>query len=191
MGANQKGFGVVEGLLVSVALGVVGFAGWYVYDSGKKTNSIYDKSTNVDTATKLNQKQTKKAANSDLASTPITEALIAQVSTAVTDQKYSDLDGVMKDMVTVVLAASEKGGEVDKATAIKDLDYLKSATVPWNFNLDQAELDSYADGDYKQYFTDNTIFGKSADGMVVAFGVNDDGIIDAVFMAANAELLTQ
>ena len=182
---SQKGFTAVEGLLIFVVVGIVGFAGWYVYDSGQKTNDIYDKSTNVDTPTKASKKQ----AASDVQSTPITQALIDNIADSIKSQNTAALEGYMKDMVVVVLAASEKGGPVDKATAIKDLDYLKGATAPWDFNLSADTLKAYADGGYKQYFTDNTIFGKSADGMVVAFGIDENGNIESIFMAANADLL--
>lgn len=184
---SQKGFTAVEGLLIFIVVGIVGFAGWYVYDSGQKTNDIYDKSTNVDTPTKSSKK--KPANSSDLQSTPITQALIDNISASVESQNTAALEGYMTDNVTVVIAASEKGGSVSKAVAIKDLDYLKGATAPWDFNLSADTLKAYADGGYKQYFTDNTIFGKSADGMVVAFGIDENGNIESIFMAANADLL--
>jgi uncharacterized FlaG/YvyC family protein len=184
---SQKGFGAIEGLLIVVAVSVVGFAAWYVYDSGQKTNSIYDKSTNVDTPVKANKKQ----AASDAQSNPITQELIDNIADSIKSQNTAALEGYMKDTVTVVVAASEKGGSVTKAVAIKDLDYIKGATAPWDFNLSSETLESYANGGYKQYFTDNTIFGKSADGMVVAFGIDDNGDIDSIFMAVNENLLTE
>ncbi len=186
---SQKGFGAVEGLLIVVAISVVGFAGWYVYDSGQETNNIYDKS--AATTENTYNDVTEPSNKSDEQSTPVTQALIDTIADSIKSQNTAALEGYLTDEVKVVIAASEKGGSVTKAVAIKDLDYVKGATAPWDFNLSAETLKAYANGSYKQYFTDNTVFGKSADGMVVAFGVNDDGKIDAVFMAANANLLTE
>lgn len=36
---NQKGFSVVEGILILVVFGLVGFAGWYVYQNRAKSES--------------------------------------------------------------------------------------------------------------------------------------------------------
>jgi len=53
---NQRGMGLVETLLVVVIVAILAFAGWYVYDSNKKTNKIYDTTnqtaTSQTTATK-------------------------------------------------------------------------------------------------------------------------------------------
>jgi hypothetical protein len=38
---NQKGFSAIEGILILVIIGVVGFVGWYVRDSSKKSSSSY------------------------------------------------------------------------------------------------------------------------------------------------------
>ncbi len=39
---NQKGFGAVEALLILVIVGIIGGAGWYVFQSQKKTNQSLD-----------------------------------------------------------------------------------------------------------------------------------------------------
>lgn len=67
---NQRGFSAVEAILLLVILGLVGFVGWYVYDSGQKTSedtksstSTVDKSKEV---AETSEKVTKsKAASSD------------------------------------------------------------------------------------------------------------------------------
>lgn len=43
MKSNQKGFGVIEGLLAVIAIALVGFVGFYVYNANKET----DKSNNA------------------------------------------------------------------------------------------------------------------------------------------------
>lgn len=46
MKKNQNGFGVVEGLLALVIIGVIGFTGWYVLQSKSKTNKVLDDAAN-------------------------------------------------------------------------------------------------------------------------------------------------
>ncbi len=46
MKKNQAGFGVVEGLLVLVVAGIIGFTGWYVLQSKSKTNNALDNAAN-------------------------------------------------------------------------------------------------------------------------------------------------
>lgn len=41
---NQKGFSLVEGLLIIIALSIVGFTGFYVYNANKKEPNISDSS---------------------------------------------------------------------------------------------------------------------------------------------------
>jgi hypothetical protein len=50
MSKNQNGFSVIEGLLILVIVGILGGVGWYVWDSNKKSNDIYDKTDNNITA---------------------------------------------------------------------------------------------------------------------------------------------
>lgn len=39
---NPGGMGTVETLLVLIIVAIVGFTGWYIYNSNKKTNKIYN-----------------------------------------------------------------------------------------------------------------------------------------------------
>ena len=186
---NQKGFGALEGVLILVIIGIVGFAGWDVYASPKKTSSVYENSS-TDIATKVTKKSTATDQTANTApSSPISDTLKDNTAAAIESQNTAALEGYMADSVTVVIAASEKGGAESATLAVKDLDYLKAGTSPWDFNLPVANLTAYKNGDYKQYFGTNTIVGKSANGYVVAFGINNAGKIDTVFMAANSSLL--
>lgn len=48
---NNKGFGAIEALLIVVIIGILGFTGWYVWNSHKKTNSIYNAANQVNSST--------------------------------------------------------------------------------------------------------------------------------------------
>src|ERR1700739_3420446 len=53
MKQNQNGFSALEGLLVLVIVGLIGFTGWYVYHSGHKADSLLS-ATSANTKTQLN-----------------------------------------------------------------------------------------------------------------------------------------
>jgi len=44
---NQKGFSAIEAILILVIVGLIGFTGWYVWNSKKKTENLYDNSTSL------------------------------------------------------------------------------------------------------------------------------------------------
>ena len=48
---KQFGFTALEGLLVLVIVGIVGFAGWYVYNANNKTQDSYANADNANTST--------------------------------------------------------------------------------------------------------------------------------------------
>lgn len=52
MKTNQKGFSVVEGLLMLVIAGVIGFVGWYVLSAKHQTDSLTGNSTQTQTPLK-------------------------------------------------------------------------------------------------------------------------------------------
>lgn len=94
------------------------------------------------------------------------------------------------DPVKYVLAASEFGGNRTPDQAAGDLEYTHSATGPWDFNLPPATITSYDAGFYTDYFDTNTLVGKAASGMVVAFEFSCDGSkISEIFVAADDDLL--
>lgn len=66
MGGKQKGFSIVEGLLVFVIVGILGFTGWFVWNSQKQTNKS-NNSTVVSTkkATATNTTTTSLTATED------------------------------------------------------------------------------------------------------------------------------
>lgn len=92
--------------------------------------------------------------------------------------------------VKYILAASEYGGDVTPDEAATSLEYTHSATAPWDFNLPAATIAGYDAGFYTSYFEANTLVGKAASGMVVAFEFNCDGSkISNIFVAADDDLL--
>ncbi len=62
MKLNQKGFGVVEGLLVVIALVLVGGVGYYVYGQNRDTNKT---SNSSDSSTKTTQQGSSKGSKQE------------------------------------------------------------------------------------------------------------------------------
>ncbi len=99
---------------------------------------------------------------------------------------FADL---MADEVRVTLAASEGLGSRTASQAVADLDYLKSAVAPWNFALSSSLTDSWRTGNYAIYLNDADYIGQASSGEVVAFTLNSDNKINAIFIAPNPSLL--
>jgi Tfp pilus assembly protein PilE len=57
MSKNQNGFGVVEGLLILVIVGILGGTGWYVWNSNNKTNDLLN---SAEKSSSIGAKATKK-----------------------------------------------------------------------------------------------------------------------------------
>ncbi|MEK7059241.1 MAG: hypothetical protein AAB971_00580 [Patescibacteria group bacterium] len=186
MKKNQQGFGSVQILLILVIVGIIGFVGWYVYNANQGASNNY-KTASSEAAKSPSKKATPKSAATDKVT--ISAALKENTAAAIESGNTAALEGYMADSVTVVIAASEKGGAESAAEAVQDLAYLSSGTSPWDFNLAATTLTSYKNGFYGKYFGDSTIVGQSANKYVVSFGVNSSGKIDTVFMAASSDLL--
>ncbi len=61
LSTNQKGFSPVEGLLIFVIVGLIGFVGWYVMDSKDTTNKQLDKVAEQDFSIQVNKEAGTKA----------------------------------------------------------------------------------------------------------------------------------
>lgn len=132
-----------------------------------------------------------KPSPSPTQSSVITKNMLDNISAAISSKNTAALEGYMANSVNVIIAASEGIGPQTPAQAIGDLEYLNSATSPWNFNLPVSTLSKYSSSQYYgKYFGTNTIVGESANKYVVTFRVNNSGKIDTIFMAVNSDLLS-
>lgn len=114
----------------------------------------------------------------------VSTSLKENIKAAITTMNTAALEGYMADSVNVVFAASEKSGAESPTAAIADLDYLKSATTPWNFDLPAATIAKYQAGAYKQYFDTGTYVGLSANNYVISFGFTC-GKISSIFVSSS------
>lgn len=196
--ANRRPVGkIIAGGIIALLLIVIAILAWQLWvclDNDKKADA--DKKllqTQIDGYKKQLEEAQKSSANNDpnpaQCKNSASPSLAQNIAAAIGSQNTGALQGYMATSVNVVIAASEKSGNVTAAQAVTDLDYTKTGTAPWNFSLPSNELAAYKTGFYKQYFPDTAYVGKAQDNLVVSFGFDCNGKINTIFMAANADLL--
>jgi hypothetical protein len=116
-------------------------------------------------------------------------SLKENIAAAISSRNTAALEGYMASSVKVVFAASEKGGLETPTLAVADLDYLSSATAPWNFSLSAGVLNVWKAGSYAQYFSATSYAGESANKYVVSFDFNSCGKINQEFVSGSSDLL--
>ncbi|HSE29162.1 MAG TPA: hypothetical protein VLA77_01080 [Candidatus Saccharimonadales bacterium] len=182
--------GVLIGLLV-VALLAIGWLVWQWTSLNQQITNLKNQNSELQARIlDLQQKQVTATPStpSDACDPTVTNDLQANIADAINSGNTAALEGYMADTVTVIIAASEGIGDRTPAQAVADLDYLNSATDPWEFEPDAATIAMWDAGFYTDYFDDNTYVGRSADGKVVVFDF-DCGKISEIFMVANEDLL--
>ena len=195
---SGKGLTIAFVVVALILLGAIGYLLWQWTilsgDNAKLQSDNQSLQTNVASLTK--QLADAKKAAADAAKTPVktcdgtvTASLKENIHDAISSKNTAALEGYMASSVTVVVAASGKGGAETPAQAVADLDYVSGGTTPWDFNLSAATLATYKAGDYKNYFSATSYAGKSANNYVVSFDFDDCAKIDTVFMTNSADLL--
>ena len=111
------------------------------------------------------------------------------VETAISSGTPADTFDFLADQVTVAFAASDFNQERTPALAISDLGQVSNGTG-WSWELDPETLDTYRDGPYGNYFSDDALVGESAEGYVVSLHVGDDAI-DEIFISKTHRALTE
>ena len=181
-------------LVAAVLLAGGGAAGYWWRDQDAKNNAKATQSE-IDTlkSSLANAKKDLADAKADkkdsTACTGPSADELANIKDAIGSGNTAAVESYMQTSVNVILAASEAYGPQTPAQAVKDLDYVDSGTDPWNFELPAATISDYQKGDYKQYFPNGALVGKSANGYVVSFQFDSCGKIYGIFMSANADLL--
>lgn len=133
---------------------------------------------------------TKKSSDKTTEATEVSATVKANVEAAISSKNTAALESYMADSVKVIIAASEGIGDRTPVQAVNDLDYLNSATDPWDFDLPAATIDDWQTGDYASYFPDTLrVIGRSANSYVVVFKFNASEKITDIFMAVNDDLL--
>jgi hypothetical protein len=187
---------IVVIVLLLLALGWAAWQWWLCTDHHKQTEDEKKQlQTQIDGLKKELEAAKKTSASSSGSTTPCTVGTASQslkdnISSAINTKNTAALEGYMASAVTVVLAASEKGGTETPAQATQSVEYTFNGTAPWDFNLSAATLSSYKAGFYKQYFPDGAYVGKAANEHIVSFGFDCNNKINLIFMSVSDDLLT-
>ncbi len=178
-----------------VLLAAAAYGGYYWRDRSAKKESSDNKSK-IDVLEKKVTSLEKASAESSSSDTATTETStsptadqLENIEASISSGNTAALEGRMATTVTVIIAASEGMGPRTITQAIGDLDYVIDLAATWDFSLPAATLNSYAAGDYAQYFPDGALVGKSSAGKVVSFIFDADAKIKTIFMSVNADIL--
>ncbi len=164
---------------------------WQQQQAKKQASELQSQIDNLkkqvaDAEKKATEEEAEKTAEKTCKTLSATQ--LENVHAAIDSKNTAALEGLLAAKVQYVLAASEMGKDVTPAEAIQNLEYLKPATSPWNWNIAAATLNQYKAGDYKQYLADDTIFGASANKYFISMRDNC-GKIDQIFVASSTDLL--
>lgn len=190
---NPKTGKVVLIIVMALLLAILPAYGVWYWQQNEAKEQVQNLQERLDVLKKQKddlQKQLNQAKEDQASVCPssLTAAQTQNVQAAIESMDTAALEQLLADTIEVTFAASEKGGNVTKTQAIADLEYLDGATMPWNWNVDAATLNTYKNGDYKIYLQDDDIFGVAANKYFVSFRV-DCGKIDQVFVAASTDNL--
>ncbi|MDP3973750.1 MAG: hypothetical protein Q8P92_02870 [Candidatus Daviesbacteria bacterium] len=115
--------------------------------------------------------------------------LIENIKASVISKNYAALEGYSENQVNLIIEATECCGIVDKAKAIKELNYLNSATFPWNFDQTDPIIVEIKQK-YPQIFSKDSLIGIAANDFMVAFTLNSNmDKIAKIYLAATYKLL--
>jgi len=186
-GSLAKNITIVVLILLLVA--AAGSATYIYRDRQAKKQAADMQATISQLQSQVSSLQAELAASKATSTTTTpSAATLENIQAAITSGNTAALEGYMAPSVTVIIAASEGMGNRTPLQAISDLAYIKNLKN-WDFNLPATTLKQYQAGAYKTYFKANSLIGRSSDGHVVAVNFNDQGKINGIFMAVNADLL--
>jgi hypothetical protein len=109
------------------------------------------------------------------------------VSSAVETGQYQKITAFMKDVISVRIEATECCQPGDKNNTIDQLKYLDNATAPWDFDQNSTIAKDLA-ASYPEHYA-NAIIGISKNNYLVAFQLDEEGLIVKVSMASNYKSL--
>lgn len=111
------------------------------------------------------------------------------IRAAVDTKNYAALEGYMANNVSVILEATECCGSLSRADATKQLDYLKDATSPWNFDQSNDTIKKIKAQEPTKYGPDSAYVGIAANEYTVSFKFDASNKINGITMAVTYKLV--
>lgn len=173
MGKRQRGFAVFESLLFLMLVGIIGFAGWRVYESRENANSIYDKA--VINAPREDYSASRVMAVGDIACDP------GSIYLNVNDPNHCQskataalIPNLKPDAILALGDLQYEDGELDKFKTSYDKDWgvYKSKTYPAPGNHEYSI--PWANG-YFNYFNEGQNSGRAGENRKGYYAVDVGG----------------
>ena len=191
---SKKKKTLLVGGIILLALITISIVAYLLYGRlldqlDKKQEELTYISTQYYQLKKDNEELNKKLLAATEGTAGMSQSTRTAITTAISNKNYRAIEQYIQDNVLVVIAASDGVGRRSPEQAVSDLKFIDDASQPWNFNLPAETLANYKDGDYKQYFPNSAIVGKSADGKIISFSTTPGGKISVIFMCEDESLL--
>lgn len=114
-------------------------------------------------------------------------ATIENIKASVESKNYAALEGYMTNKVSVILYASECCGLISKQEAVSQMDYLNNGKAPWDFSDNNPIAQKLETADPENF--KGNIIGIASNGTTVSFHLNDEFLVDRVFMVIDYKLI--
>lgn len=114
--------------------------------------------------------------------------VIENIKDAVSSKNHAALEGYMAPTVLVTLHASECCGALSPKKAIEQLAYTANGQAPWNFSDNNPIAVKLIAADPLN-FKEN-IIGTASNKFAIAFHLNNNFLIDKIFMVIDHQLIT-
>jgi len=111
------------------------------------------------------------------------------IKAAINTGNFQPFEGYMADKVNVILEASECCGLLTKNEASSQLNYLKDAVGPWNFDQSNETIKKLKELEPSKYGPESAFIGIAANEYTVSFKFNADNKISGVTMAVTYKLI--
>lgn len=187
---KQKGFSYIY--LILLAAVIIAVAGGAYYFGTKNASQITPpEEATIPSSTPAPTPSPITSPSPSLSASPsatLSPALLENIKASVASKNTAALEGYMTDMVIVTIEATECCGNLTRVNAIKEMDYLNSSVLPWNFD-DNNPIALALKQKNPAAFPDGIIIGTSSDRKLVTFTLNPDKTkIIKVYMAIDYKL---
>lgn len=114
-------------------------------------------------------------------------ATIDAIETSLETKVYTNLEPYLLNTVIVTLGATECCGSMTKEKTIQQLSYLNEATLPWDLTATNPIAKQLTEKDPLNF--KDTVTGTSANRFAVAFKLNNEYLIEKIFIIADYKLI--
>jgi len=196
MNKNQHGFGSTQIVMIVAAIGVIGGVGWYVLKGGDG-KGVQVSNTSETAQSTTTQTQTSNASLQNEKLTTKTTDTVQDINALIVKGDYLKLQPYMADSVAITKQSANATAILSKADAdsiineyLAKTDVSNGAQLPWDFEGQDVTRSTInrSRGAISGFTTQGHI-GISHDNAVIAYKLDANQKIDAVYMSYSASLI--